>query len=149
MFSSIQQYLNVIRLLHLESGYDNPLADNWMLKSVLQGIKRVKGNSVAHKEPITPDLLLAFHRRLKLSDPRQSAFWAACLILFFGLFRKSNVLAPSIAEFVRSIHLSREDFNFYDWGIAVTVYDGQKLFNAKKEFSMCLSLLFRDTRCAL
>ena len=55
-FSSIQQYLNIIRLLQLESGYDNPLADNWMLKSVLQGIKRVKGNSVAHKEPITPDI---------------------------------------------------------------------------------------------
>ena len=80
MFSSIQQYLNVIRLLHLESGYDNPLADNWMLKSVLQGIKRVKGNYVAHKEPITPDILLVFHHRLKLSDPRQSAIWAACLI---------------------------------------------------------------------
>lgn len=28
-FSSVRQYLNVIRLLHLESGFSNPLENNW------------------------------------------------------------------------------------------------------------------------
>ncbi len=31
--TSVKQYLNVVRLLHLESGFQNPLAGNWILKT--------------------------------------------------------------------------------------------------------------------
>ena len=45
-FSSVNNYLGVIALLHKEFGLPNPLTDNWVLKSLLTGIKRVKGNLV-------------------------------------------------------------------------------------------------------
>ena len=45
-FSSINNYLSVIALLHKEFGLPNPLTDNWVFKSLLTGIKRVKGNLV-------------------------------------------------------------------------------------------------------
>ena len=44
-FSSVKQYLNVLRILHLEAGFPNPLQDNWFLQSVL-----MKGNSGQAKE---------------------------------------------------------------------------------------------------
>ena len=37
--SSIKNYLGVIRSLHKEFGLNNPLTDNWSLKSMLLGIK--------------------------------------------------------------------------------------------------------------
>ena len=81
-FSSIEQYLNIIRLLHLECGYDNPLSSS-SLRTVLQGIKRVNGHVVRHKEPITPSILLLIRRQLNLSTVYDSAFWAACLTVLW------------------------------------------------------------------
>ena len=69
-FSSIRQYLNVIRLLHLEAGLSNPLDNNWYVSSILKGAKRVKGHTVSPKLPITIEILtgiltkLNFHRSL-------------------------------------------------------------------------------------
>ena len=48
-FSSINNYEGVIALLYEEFGLLNPLTDNWVLKSLLAGTKRVKGNLVQQK----------------------------------------------------------------------------------------------------
>ena len=42
--SSVRQYLNIVRLLHVENGYDNPMRDNWKISSLLKGIERAKGS---------------------------------------------------------------------------------------------------------
>lgn len=120
-FSSIQQYLNVVRLLHVENNLPNPLTNNWKLQSVMMGIKRVHGNPIKHKEPITPSLLLSVKQLLDLSQTPHAAFWAAALMMFFGLLRRSNVLCQSMSSFKPSCHLSRSDFTVYKWGVAVTV----------------------------
>ena len=65
-FSSIRQYLNVVRLLHLEVGMSNPLESNWYVSSILKGVKRVKGNSVSQKLPITIDILRGILTRWNL-----------------------------------------------------------------------------------
>ena len=40
---TVQQYINIIRLLHLESGSQNPMQDDWLITSLLKGVKRIKG----------------------------------------------------------------------------------------------------------
>ena len=85
------------------------------------GIKCIKGNAVKHKEPVTPDLLLSIRRQLDLSNVSHAAFWAAVLVLFFELLRRSNVLVPSISAFKPACHLSRADFTVFKWGLAVTI----------------------------
>ena len=45
-FNSIRNYLNIIGVLHKEFGLPNPLLDNWAVKSLLTGVKHVKGNAV-------------------------------------------------------------------------------------------------------
>ena len=109
-YNSVRQYLSVIRLLHLEFGLSNPMLDNWLLQSVLKGIRKVKGSTVTPKLPITPDLLLQFHSLLDPSSSSDLAFWAACLLMFFGLFRKSNVFSP-LTGFTPGKHLSFRDFH--------------------------------------
>ena len=66
-FSSVRQYLNAVRLIHLEAGYPNPLLSNWYLASFLKGLKRSKGNSTKQKLPITCHVLQGILRVLDLT----------------------------------------------------------------------------------
>lgn len=44
-FNSVKQYLNIVRLMHLEAGLQNPLEKNWYVTSILKGVRRVKGDA--------------------------------------------------------------------------------------------------------
>ena len=48
-FNSIKSYLNIIGVLHKEFRSPNPISDNWHIKSLLTGIKRVKGIAPSSK----------------------------------------------------------------------------------------------------
>ena len=98
--SSVKQYLNVIRLVHLECNFDNPCKDSWLVKTTLAGIDRTLGNPVHRKEPVTPTLLLLIRRHL-LNDVFDIMFWAASMVLFFGTFRKSNLMPDKCASFAK------------------------------------------------
>ena len=119
-YNTIRQYLNIIRILHLEAGLSNPLRENWFLQSVLLGIKRIKGDKVIQKLPITPDILLAMKAKLT-KKPFDVAFWAICLVAFFGLFRKGNLLLKTIDDFDPIKHISRDDFLVTDNGLLIRV----------------------------
>jgi hypothetical protein len=93
--SSIPNYLNVIRLLHLESGLSNPLEGNFELQMLKRGIKRVKGVPPCQKEPITIAILRQMYGFLDLAKPSDLSFWSAALIAFYGFLRNSSVLPVS------------------------------------------------------
>lgn len=107
--SSVSKYLTVIRLLHLESGFPNPMQDDWYIKSVIRGMQRVKGTVVNKKMPITPGILLKIKPMLNFTVTKDVNFWAACLVGFFGMLRRSNFLPPSTTTFDPSKHLRRQD----------------------------------------
>lgn len=107
---SIDKYLNVIRLIHLELGYKNPLENKHLVQSVLKGVARHKGLSVDKKLPISPTLLLNIRAQLNLANLNDCVFWAICLTLFFTWLRKSNVLPDSLKSFDSSKGLCRGDF---------------------------------------
>ena len=75
--SSIPNYLNVIRLLHLEAGFNNPLAGNFEVNLIKKGINRQLGVPPKQKEPITLCILRKIHVLLDVSKPSDLAFWAA------------------------------------------------------------------------
>ena len=85
-FSSVRQYLNAVRLLHLEGGYANPLLDNWYISSILKGMRRLKGDASRQKLPITCQILQRILTVLDFDKPFDLCFWAACLVGFFSFF---------------------------------------------------------------
>lgn len=93
--SSIPNYMNVIRLLHLQAGFSNPLEDNFEVGLIRKGINREKGVPPLQKKPITLAILRKIHTCLDLSKPSELSFWAACLIGFMGFLRKSSLLPAS------------------------------------------------------
>ena len=92
------------------SNYSNPCQDSWLLKSTLRGIEKTLGISVNRKTPIHPLLLMDIRVRLRLEDPLHAMFWAAALVLFFGMFRKSNLMPDSPLKFSPSKQFVRANF---------------------------------------
>ena len=65
-------------------------------------------------------MLLAFKHHLDLNNPVHTTFWAVCLVAFFGLLRKANLLSKGLAQFNPEKHLQRGDiFFFTDWVVVV------------------------------
>ena len=120
-FSSVRQYLNIVRLLHLEVGLKNPLDDNWYASSILKGVRRVKGDNPSQKLLITLDILHKVFVTLNLLSSFDRAFWAACLVGFFSFFRKSNLLVPSHILFDPKRHICASDVQFSPDGAILTV----------------------------
>ena len=113
-YSSIRQYLAVLRYISLEAGLPNPLCDDWLLTTLLKGLKREIGNQVTKKSPVTPELLLRLRKAFSPSCSLDRAVWVSCLLMFFALLRKSNVFPPSVSGFIPHKHLSRSDFSLAD-----------------------------------
>lgn len=116
-FNSIRQYLNVIRILHLENGYSNPLQDDFTLKSVLRGVQRVKGVCVKRKLPITLSMLESFCSVLDFDRSQDLTFWSACLVAFFGMLRKSSLFPRESPE----SHMCLSTCSLYNWGLQISL----------------------------
>ena len=74
-YSSVNQYLNIVRIIHLEFGLPNSTQDNWTIQSVLKGIKRGKGTNSARKYPVMPSHILLMLRNLNLSTRNDKLIW--------------------------------------------------------------------------
>ena len=70
---------------------------------------------MSQKKPITPQNLLTLRNQLNWDDPWHATFWAVCLVAFFGLLRKANLLCKGPTQFNLSKHLRRRD----NWVIVI------------------------------
>ena len=120
-FSSVRQYLNAVRLMHLEAGLPNPISNCWYITSILKGLRHHKGDSTKQKLPITPDILFGILSVLDLNRPFDVTFWSVCLVGFFTFFRKSNLLIPAQEKFDPSKHLCRSDVQLGTSGAVISV----------------------------
>ena len=105
--SSISGYLNVVRLIHLEGGFVNPLSGNWEISTLQKGIARLNGSPAKQKQPITVSILLDLYRNLT-DCPLDKAFWLACLIAFLVFLRKSTLI-PSRDLLLAGKFIARND----------------------------------------
>ena len=109
--ASVRQYLNIIRILHLENNLPNPLQDNWFVKSTLTGIERLLGTPAIRRTPVHPQLLIDLHSLLRPGNLFDTMWWAAALVMFFGLLRKSNLFPDSTSAFDPKKQFVRSDFS--------------------------------------
>lgn len=145
-FSSIRNYLSVVRLLHLEVGLTNPV-DNFHISRVLKGARRLLGDSSCQKLPITPIILMQILPQLDIKSPRDICFWAACLVAFFSFFRKSNLFPPSLKDFNPNIHLSRHNVSFSPNGVILHVHWSKTIQFRERSLSVPLPLILSSPLC--
>ena len=119
-YNTIKQYLNIIRLIHLECNLPNPLLNDFQLEMVLRGLKRSLGTQVLRKIPITVNHLYIIKNKIDFSSTLHVVYWAAALLMFFTLLRRSNVLAPSGGH-APGHYLKRKDISIHDKGASLTI----------------------------
>lgn len=120
-FNSITNYLNIVRLLHVEAGLTSPV-DSVFIDSVLKGAKRVLGSDTNRKFPITTKILYAIFSILPLDNSKDLCFWTACLVAFFSFLRKSNLFPDSLPAFNPQQHLSRHNIHFCTEGVRLRLF---------------------------
>ena len=82
--TSVNVYLNIIRILHEEAGLVNPLSANYELAMVKRGLLRARGVPPKQKAPMTVEILLSLYKTVDFSLSSEKAFWCALLVGFFG-----------------------------------------------------------------
>ena len=128
-YRTIKTYFSGLAHFFAMHGLPNPtVLGGFYLQRLMQGIKRVKGDDVLPKRPITPAMLIEFHRLLRISavdcSPACIALYCAMLIAFFGFFRKGNVTSTA-SSWMKDTHALRRssiviDYNSYTMWIKVT-----------------------------
>ena len=97
-YSTIQNYLTIVRHLHRANKFDDPMKDSWIVSQVLRGAKRELGDAQKAATPIEPHHLQMIRKALNLERVKDMSFWMACLIGFFGFLRPGNFLVKDIFD---------------------------------------------------
>ena len=105
---TVERHLTAISQAHQLAGYPNPAEDK-LVRTVMAGIRRVKGTAQAGKEPLSPQLLRKMFEHTS-GDLRTVRDRALLLVGFAGAFRRSELVA-----------LQHQDVRFGEEGIIITI----------------------------
>jgi hypothetical protein len=105
---SVNIYLNIIRIMHEEAGFPNPMFENYELSMVKRGLLRARGSPPVQKAPMTVAILISLHKGVNFAMCSERAFWCALLLGFFGFLRKSSLI-PSSPSVPLNKRLNRAD----------------------------------------
>ena len=106
-FSSIQNYLSALWILHKIAGYSQIEPQSFELQITLRGSL---GNTVTQARPVLVAELLEIHYFLNFTSLEDLAFWLVLIICFRGRLRKSNLVEVCLCLLV-------EDVFYFDRGV--------------------------------
>jgi hypothetical protein len=130
--------------MHLEAGFDNPL-QNWLMQSVLKGIKRLNGVPAKKKLPITIEIMCAIHSKLDMHSAENRAFWAAATVGFFSFLRKASLLPRSSEGGYKCV--LRKDIKCIQGGAVLTVRHTKTIQNQERTLSIPLPRIMGSPLC--
>ena len=109
--SRLKAYTACIRRLHLESSENwVPVSYRYKVAQTVRGLRRLNGDVVRRKLPITLFMLAKMYAVMDFSDCNMVTLWAARLTALLCLLRKDNVAVGKVDSFnVRRV-LRRKDF---------------------------------------
>lgn len=126
-FTTVNNYLSSIIVLHKYYGHPAEFRNTFYIQLVIRGLKRVLGDQVTQSIPLTPEQLLSCFKLTSSGGGLEDTCWAAVVLCFRTLLRKSNVL-PDSSDLSKSPHvIRRKDVKFYGWGMVITVYSSKTI----------------------
>ena len=148
-YTTIQQYLSTIRLVHLELGFPHPFRDNHPVSSLLKAVKRVKGATPSYKRPLSHKQLIACRNHLDLTCVADAQLWTIILTCFFGLLRISNVTVPSADSWDEHKILRRMDIEFRPTGGTLRIRWSKTIQFKDKVLIVALPVLKDNPLCPI
>ena len=131
-YSTVNNYLSAVIVLHRMYGYEVKFREDYAVKLVLQGIRRVLGDLHSPLPSLQPRDLISAFVQVDLSSSVQHAVWSSVCVAFRSLLRKSNILVCSESDHV----LSRRDVVFTDWGMVLIVSSTKTIQHGERELSI-------------
>jgi hypothetical protein len=116
---TIQNYLSGVKMLHIFHGLPDHFSDDFMLELEMKGISRLNPHVPKRATPITPKILLIFHKYMDHTSSLHCSVWACSLFLFYTLSRLGSML-PSSTSTKTHTFLSRDRVNLSVEGLLVT-----------------------------
>ena len=117
-YSSINNYLSGVIMLHKMYGYIHDFRSDFRVLFTLQGLRRVLGDVSCPKSPLLPQDLLCISKLVVMDKDLDLAVWACVVLAFRTLLRKSNLM-PNDLEGVHCVR--RGDIESTEWGMNVSV----------------------------
>ena len=111
-YSTINNYLSTISVLHKYYGYDGDFRSSFLIKLVLQGLQRQLGTKVDFKLPFIVSQLRSMYLEFDHSDKLDLALWTVLVFCFRTLLRKSNVLPDAAGKLHHVVRRSDIEFFF-------------------------------------
>lgn len=148
-FSTINNYLSSIIVLHKYYGHTADFRDTFYIQLVTRGLKRILGDAPCQSIPLSPEQLLSCHNTIDGKVSTENSCWAAVVFCFRTLLRKSNVL-PEQATLPYSAHIiCRKDVEFFDWGMTITVYASKTIQFKERELQIPVFATDLSPLCAV
>ena len=106
---AVINYVQGIKTIHLLRGLAVHPFEHKVLRILFKGLRRSKAHTIRQALPITLDILLDICSRLALNHIEDAVFWSLCLVAFFCILRKSNLVPNSAQGFNPKQQLRRGD----------------------------------------
>ena len=120
--TSIKNYLNAVKLLHIFNNLDYPHTESNELKLLIRGISRLHPHCEKRALPIIPDILLEFVTFLDFQNPIDVTYWCIFLFSFFMMVRKSQLVLNSYGQKQCNKVLKTKDVAVHKYGLIVTIH---------------------------
>ena len=118
---SILNYLSGVKTLHRLMGEEVKQFEDIAFKLALKGLHR-NNSHIPHQAPsMTLEALDRIYKCLNMDDENDVIFWAVTLVGFFLLLRKCNLVPDTQSSFDPTKQLKREDLEFAEDHIKVTL----------------------------
>lgn len=143
VFSTCNNYLSAIVSLHKFFGHEKSFREFFLIQLVLKGLGRRLGKSVSQKVGLTPTELCKMYIHIDLSEVNAITQWAALILSFRTLLRKSNIV-PTVYDKYEMV-ISRQDVEFTADGIVLNVRKTKTL--QRQEYVLKIPVNFVDKTC--
>ena len=118
-YSTVNNYLSAICVLHKFYGHECDFRSSFLIKLVMQGIKRQLGCTVVQKLPFSLAQLRQMFGVFDHGHVLSRILWAVMIFCFRTLLRKSNVVPDASGKLHHVVR--RSDVEFHTWGMMVHV----------------------------
>ena len=145
-YSTVNNYLSAIIVLHKFYGHDCDFRDNFFIKLVLKGIKNVLGDTVKQKQPLTVEQLVQMYNSLDLDSELELILWTVVITSFRSLLRKSNLVPDYSRQADHLLH--RGDVEIFPWGVMLHVTSTKTLRHHEYVLDLPIKFVSNPALCA-
>lgn len=142
VFSTCNNYLSAIITLHRFFGYERLFRDYFIINMVMKGLGRHLGKAANQNVGRTPVQLCNIYDLIDFSDINVITKWAALILSFRSLLRKSNLVQTVSGKM--DMVISRADIDFIPQGIILNVRKSKTI--QRKEYVLQVPVHYLKNR---